>query len=543
MLTKNIGRFKRPPKRQRGGRRVITEIKVKNSNKALIYCRVSSERQKNEGSGLESQEHRCRQYADQKGYEVERSFLDSFTGGGDFMKRPAMVELLDYIDSKPHNSYVVIFDDLSRLARDVSAHISLRIAFKNRGATVECPNFNFTDTDESELVEMVLAAQNQYHRKANKRQVVQKMKARLEAGYWPFGGKKGYKIVKDPAYGKICRPNAEGKILAEALEMFANRTFVRRIDVCRFLVEKGFWKKQSPGKYIDRLTQIMQDPFYCGDISYPVWEVARRQGQHKGIIIRDTFDRIQKLLKKENSSKRIRWDISPIFPLRGLIICDHCKSSLTAGLSKKVFAYYVCHTKTCERYGKSIRRKDIEDQFLELLQKNTLKSEIGVLVDVVFERVWKQEINIIKAEEADSMSQVQELEKKAEQLTEAVLNAQSPQLKRIYENQLKNVAIKIEEKDIQPVTQTDLSIPYRTALSKATELLKNPHRIWQSLDVVEQHRLFYFIFEEKLSYNQKTGYRTNETPHAIRLFKEFAVENTHDVEMAGIEPACKKFLD
>ena len=31
--------------------------------KALIYCRVSAPRQKKEGNGLESQEHRCCQYA------------------------------------------------------------------------------------------------------------------------------------------------------------------------------------------------------------------------------------------------------------------------------------------------------------------------------------------------------------------------------------------------------------------------------------------------------------------------------------------------
>lgn len=36
--------------------------------KSIIYCRVSSERQKTEGHGLDSQEHRCQELADRKGY-------------------------------------------------------------------------------------------------------------------------------------------------------------------------------------------------------------------------------------------------------------------------------------------------------------------------------------------------------------------------------------------------------------------------------------------------------------------------------------------
>lgn len=42
--------------------------------RALIYCRVSSIKQRLEGSGLESQEQRCRAYADDKGYVVEAVF-------------------------------------------------------------------------------------------------------------------------------------------------------------------------------------------------------------------------------------------------------------------------------------------------------------------------------------------------------------------------------------------------------------------------------------------------------------------------------------
>jgi len=38
--------------------------------KVLIYCRVSDTKQKTEGHGLDSQEHRCRQWATLRDYDV-----------------------------------------------------------------------------------------------------------------------------------------------------------------------------------------------------------------------------------------------------------------------------------------------------------------------------------------------------------------------------------------------------------------------------------------------------------------------------------------
>src|SRR5665213_2549004 len=171
------------------------QIPVKNQDVyALIYCRVSSERQKIEGHGLAGQEHRCKDLALRLGYKVEEIFPDSITGGGNFMERPAMRALLDYVDKHPVRKYVVIFDDLKRFARDTVFHWNLRSAFKVRNITPLCLNYKFDETPEGTFVETIFAAQNQLEREQNKRQVIQKQKARLEAGYWTFGGKRGYTI-------------------------------------------------------------------------------------------------------------------------------------------------------------------------------------------------------------------------------------------------------------------------------------------------------------------------------------------------------------
>ena len=508
----------------------------------LVYARVSSKKQETEGSGLDSQEERCIKHLKAIGVPYEKTYAETYSGGGDFMNRPEIREMLADIDAKPHKKFLVVFDDLKRFARDTEFHIKLRAAFRARDVILICLNFNFDETPEGEFAETIFAAQGELERKQNKRQVVQKMKARLEAGYWTFGTKKGYTFEQNELHGKLLHPNAESKILVEAIDRFLKRELVRKIDVCRFLVEKGFWKGLSPEKYIYCLSLMLSDSFYAGYIEYKRWDVERRKGHHEGIISLETFEAVGRLLKKEKLHVRVRQDISPDFPVRGLVICDHCGKHITAAFSKKVFGYYVCHNKLCERYGKSILKNEIERKFTALLQGNSLKTEIGALVAVVFERVWEQEIASVKALEAIKTRERKELDERAVQLTTALFNAKSVQIKSVYERQLENVAMKLEELDTESIEKIDLKIPYRTALDKAIGLLKNPYSIWETMNVLEQHKLFYFIFEQKLPYNQFTGYRTDKITTITGLFEQFSAQNTNDVDPAGIEPAtphCK----
>ena len=85
-------------------------------SKAVIYCRVSSAAQVKKGDGLGSQETRCRQLAQNKGYEVIQVFRDEGASGG-MIDRPGMLAMLKFLRSQKGGQFVVLIDDISRLAR------------------------------------------------------------------------------------------------------------------------------------------------------------------------------------------------------------------------------------------------------------------------------------------------------------------------------------------------------------------------------------------------------------------------------------------
>ena len=71
----------------------ISQDAYEQTRKAVIYCRVSSRQQVTDGSGLESQETRCRDYARRKGYTVEAVFKEEGVSGSR-ADRPELLKIL-----------------------------------------------------------------------------------------------------------------------------------------------------------------------------------------------------------------------------------------------------------------------------------------------------------------------------------------------------------------------------------------------------------------------------------------------------------------
>lgn len=69
-----------------------------------------------------------------------------------------------------------------------------------------CLNFNFVDTPEGKFSEIIVAASGQLEREQNKRQVSQKMEARMQNGYYVHSAPIGYEYRKVDGRGKMLFP-------------------------------------------------------------------------------------------------------------------------------------------------------------------------------------------------------------------------------------------------------------------------------------------------------------------------------------------------
>ncbi|MEM1287248.1 MAG: recombinase family protein [Pseudomonadota bacterium] len=147
---------------------------------AVIYCRVSDSKQRTVGDGLNSQEARCREYAERKGYTVAAVFHGDITGKS--AVRPAFEAMQSFVRKNRKHEPIVLIDDISRFARNIEAHWHLGRSLKEAGGTLESPTIEFDDDPDAVLIENMLASVAQHHRQKNGEQakaIRQEMKAQI----------------------------------------------------------------------------------------------------------------------------------------------------------------------------------------------------------------------------------------------------------------------------------------------------------------------------------------------------------------------------
>ena len=503
---------------------------------AIIYCRVSSRSQQQDGHGLESQESRCREYAIAKGYVAAAVFPDTITGAGDFLARPGMVALLSFIDAQPNEDFVVIFDDLKRASRDTRAFLNLRDAFRNRHVGVECLNFKFEDTAEGEFIETIIAAQGALERKQNGGQVAQKMKARMQSGYWVHNAPIGYRYETVKGRGKMlfADPPLDG-IVREAFEGFASGRFQTQAEIKRFFESFPNFPRNRNGVITQqRVTDILIHPIYTGYICSDTYGISWLKGQHEPLISVEVFEKAQAQRTGVAKAPK-RKNIGEDFALRGFVCCSDCnvplRSSWVKGRSKH-YAYYLCQTEACESYGKSIARDKVEDGVGALIKPLQPTEGLFKLAAAMFRYAWDARRHQARDIASTGRQQVRELEKQMDALLNRVLDATNSAVIRKYEDRIGELERQKVVLAEQIANQAEPKQSFEEKLEPVLTFLANPWKIWESGNIHLRRTVLKLAFAERIQYCRIQGPRT---PKIALPFKALGVSTTTDLNNGAVE--------
>ena len=506
---------------------------------ALVYTRVSSHKQTVQGHGLKSQEARCREFASSKGYEVVRVFADDISGSA--LVRPGMTELLAFARSNKKTKFVVIIDDISRLARGLEAHLAMRGALQAAGVLLESPSVSFGDDSDAVLVENLLASVSQHHRQKNSEQTHNRMRGRLLNGFWPFRAPTGYRSVAQKGTGKVLIVDpVEGPAIQEALTAFACGRLRSVAEATRFLNRHPVFERSKGVRFREHnVKSILRNFLYAGLVGRDEWEVSLRQGNHEPLISIKTYEDIQERLDA-GSHGSVRSDATEDFVLRGFVACSGCGGLLTACWSTsktgRKYPYYYCVRKGCVRRSKSIRRCELDSTFEELLGTLVPDPAVVDLAERMFSDVWDDRRRRLSAVHGELKRRLGTLDQRIERYLNQIVEAENKSVIAAYErkiSELEREKLRTEDKMKRYAAPKHT---FESAFELSMNMLRNPLKIWRRGDHAARLSVLRLTFAGPLVFDPDEGFRTHEISMPYKALGEIGGSASKMAARRGIEP-------
>ena len=499
--------------------------------KWLIYCRVSSKKQVKEWNWLSSQEKRCRDYAtDTLWIQIDKVFNDEWVSGWLF-ERKSIQELFKYIDKNKKNNYIVIFEDLNRLSRDIQVHSLLKSEFKKRWVELACPNFKFEESPEWDFKENISVIVSQYEKDKNKQRVLQRMRSRLEQWFWCFRLPIWYKFIEADEWWRIVVKDSEtANIIKNWLEKYADWILQTLPELQKFYFKKWLkirwinsnWKVTSTSNVHWIATNIL----YTGNLESKKWDIPVTKAKHEALISMKTYDRVQKRLIWISKIERTidfsinRKDISDNFPLRWHLYCEDSWYMLSAWWTKwnTTKVPYYTFPRNSPLKWKSINRNKLHKELEKLLVNLTPKKDTIKCFENIFIDLLKDRKNIFIENEQKIKNQIQEFDKKIDNYIDRIWNSTSQKLIENYESKIEELE---KEKQIISEKMTENFSHLKnvwTWLKTKLKKVSNALVVWNNQDVKNKKELLKMIFPAWIPINKK---RVVWTPNLSLIYQAF----------------------
>lgn len=494
--------------------------------RALIYCRVSTKEQVEQGLSLDNQEIEGKKFARQQGYEVDTVFIER----GESAKTTSRTELQKMIKYALVNRKkidAVIIWKLDRLARSLPDQIELIKYFDKLNVKVlSCTESN-EETSIGKLMRNIIGSFAQFDNDVKSERTVSGMKQAIRQGRWVSVAPFGYKNDRQRSLVPV---EQKAYFIRKAFEAYATGLY-KQTDIVSMLRREGL-----SGINANNVNRMLRNHVYRGYISKPGWFDEPQRGIFEPLVDNDLFFKVQAILEGRKPQitgyKRNNAD----FPLRAFITCPDCNQPLTASWSKgrsKKYAYYHCVTKDCDIHFR-VKKEEVEDAFVSLL--STIKPKENILE--FFKAVVRDVYNAEVGEQLNAQKRLQN------EITE-LKDKKSKLLDLFIDGKVEEVTYKDKDKVIEEELANKMAMLSDVKVSEESVLecidfccqwLSNIDTLWLDGDLDLRQRFQKLIFPQGLAYLKNGEFRTIKKSPVFDVFEGFSNDYNEVGRVRGFEP-------
>ncbi len=336
--------------------------------KAILFCRVSSREQEETGYSLPAQEKYLRDYAQKNSFSIAKVFAVSESASGK-VQRKVFNEMINYI--RKNNISVVIVETTDRLTRNF-ADVPLidKWVLEDESHQIHLAKEGCVLHKESKSHEWfmwkVKVATAEYYVRLLSENVKKGQREKIRQGWLPTKPPLGYKTIGEKGRKIHVIDEEKAPLVKKMFELYATGNYsLKRLS--EIMYKEGLRSNYGHKVPKSRIHELLKDPFYIGKIK---WNGETYEGQHKPLIEKETFKKVQKLLKSKTTPKYNKH----LFLFTGLIKCKECGGVITWEIAKGKYIYGHCnHYRNCSQQTWA-KESEVQKQLLPAFENLQIKS-------------------------------------------------------------------------------------------------------------------------------------------------------------------------
>lgn len=354
------------------------------AERAVIYARYSSHNQTEQS--IEGQLAKGHEFAAARGYTIVHEYCDRAVSGRTD-NREAFQRMLS--DTSKHQFDVIIVWKVDRFGRNREEIAFNKHRCKANGVRVEYVAENLPDSPEAVILESVLEGMAEYYslqlsQNVKRGQLESARKCQYVGGLMPLG----YRT--DPQTMRYVPDEKTAPVVRLIFDMYAKGAI--EAEIIRHLNEHGYRTPRGKPYTKSALATVLHNEKYIGVYTYRAEsETIRVEGGVPALIDKDTFDKVQELMKIHRRAPSSAWTKQD-YILSDKLYCGHCGTRMVgeSGFSHTgaKHSYYACQKKRKEHKcdKKSVRQDWIEGIVIEHVKSLLRDTELlELLADKAFE--------------------------------------------------------------------------------------------------------------------------------------------------------------
>ncbi len=475
----------------------------------MIYCRVSTKEQVEEGNSLVTQERLCREYILKNNYLLDKVFIEQ----GESAKtanRTELKNLLTYCSNKKNGIKAVIIYKLDRISRNTDDYSQIRLLLKRGGVEIKSITEYFENNPVGRFMENTMANIAQFDNDVRTERSVNGMKEAVREGRYVWKAPIGYQNTRISGKATISIHPIYGPIIKKGFELVAKNTDSVNA-IYRQLVIEGFINTKGKPFSLGHFYLALREELYFGKIR-KFGEIQK--GTFTPLITEDLFRQVQRVLDKRTKIQRDRKVLDPDFPLRRLIY-DEENRRLTGSWSKgkyNWFSYY-----RFGKTGKSHPTALMDSKFKEFLNTFSIDRSVVALLKKLIEEKYKEITKTNSNLRTQLLTEITNLENRKSLLVKKNLDG-------IISDSIYVEQVQIFEENLNELKQQLYRIPdgdsqLKEIGEKTEEYLKSPGNVWEKLPIDKKVPFQEFHFSDGILF-ENNSYRTPKKS----LFDKIKVE-------------------